>query len=46
VERLLQRPHADPQATWTLATLAALLSGDWLNAREQVPRGDVPAGRP
>jgi hypothetical protein len=45
VERLLLRPHADPQATWTLATLAALLSGDWLNAREQVPRSDVPVGR-
>ena len=45
VERLLQRPHADSQATWTLATLAALLSGDWLNAREPVSRGDVPAGR-
>jgi hypothetical protein len=36
VERLLLAPHADPQATWTLATLAALLSGDWLNARVQV----------
>jgi hypothetical protein len=46
VERLLLAPHADPQATWTLATLAALLSGDWLNARVQVPRGDIPAGRP
>jgi hypothetical protein len=33
VERLLQPPQADPQATWALATLAALLSGDWLNAR-------------
>jgi hypothetical protein len=45
VERLLQHPHSDPQATWTLATLTALLSGDWLNARVQVPRGDIPAGR-
>jgi hypothetical protein len=45
VERLLLAPHADPQATWRLATLAALLSGDWLNARVQVPRGDIPAGR-
>jgi hypothetical protein len=45
VERLLQHPRAYPQATWTLATLTALLSGDWLNAREQVPLADVPAGR-
>jgi asparagine synthetase B (glutamine-hydrolysing) len=36
VERLLQPPHADPQTTWTLATLAALLSGDWLNGRHIV----------
>ena len=36
VERLLRPPHTDPYATWTLATLAALLSGDWLNAREPV----------
>jgi len=27
-------PHADPHAAWALATLAALVSGDWLNARE------------
>lgn len=32
-ERLLRPPHADPHAAWALATLAALLSGDWLNAR-------------
>jgi hypothetical protein len=33
-ERLLCSPHADPQGIWALATLTALLSGDWLNARE------------
>jgi hypothetical protein len=32
-ERLLRPPHGDPHAAWALATLAALLSGDWLNAR-------------
>ena len=32
-ERLLRAPQADPHAAWALATLAALLSGDWLNAR-------------
>jgi hypothetical protein len=32
-ERLLRPPHADPHAAWALATLAASLSGDWLNAR-------------
>jgi hypothetical protein len=38
-ERVLRPPHTDPDAVWALATLAALLSGDWLNARE-------PKGRP
>jgi len=33
-ERVLRPPHTDPDAVWALATLAALLSGDWLNARE------------
>ena len=37
-ERVLRPPHADPAAAWALATMAALLSGDWLNARE-VSRG-------
>jgi hypothetical protein len=36
-EHVLRPPHADPDAVWALATLAALLSGDWLNARE--PKG-------
>jgi hypothetical protein len=36
-ERVLQPPHADPQAAWSLATLAALLSGDWLNGRQPRP---------
>jgi hypothetical protein len=36
IERLLRPPQADPYATWMLATLAALLSGDWLNARGPV----------
>jgi hypothetical protein len=33
-ERSLRSPQSDPHAVWALATLAALLSGDWLNARE------------
>ena len=33
-ERALAPPQADSHAAWALATLAALLSGDWLNARE------------
>ncbi len=33
-ERALRPPQADSHAAWALATLAALLSGDWLNARE------------
>jgi asparagine synthetase B (glutamine-hydrolysing) len=32
-ERLLRPPHTDPAAVWALATLAALVSQDWLNAR-------------
>ncbi len=31
-ERALNSPQADVHAVWALATLAALLSGDWLNA--------------
>ena len=33
-ERLLRAPQADRHGAWALATLTALLSGDWLNARE------------
>jgi hypothetical protein len=33
-ERALRPPQPDSHAAWALATLAALLSGDWLNARE------------
>ncbi len=40
-ERVLSSPRADPQAAWALATLAALMSGDWLNARETAPPGTV-----
>jgi hypothetical protein len=40
-ERALSAPLADPQAAWALATLAALMSGDWLNARETAPAGAV-----
>jgi hypothetical protein len=36
-ERVLRPPHADPQAAWSLATLAALLSGDWRNGRQPRP---------
>jgi Asparagine synthase len=32
-EIVLRSPQADPEAAWALATLAALMSGDWLNAR-------------
>jgi Asparagine synthase len=40
-ERALRPPQADPHAAWALATLAALLSGDWLNARggNEISRG-------
>jgi hypothetical protein len=31
-DRALRSPQADRHAVWALATLAALLSGDWLNA--------------
>ena len=34
-EKLLRLPHRDPVTVWALATLAALSSGDWLNARDQ-----------
>jgi asparagine synthetase B (glutamine-hydrolysing) len=37
-ERLLRSPHPDPAVTWALATVAALVSQDWLNARE--PSGE------
>ena len=46
VERLLRPPQADPQATWALATLAALLSGDWLNARVPSAVGALAAAVP
>jgi Asparagine synthase len=32
-ERLLRPPHTDPATVWALATLAALISQDWLSAR-------------
>ncbi|MGO9784088.1 MAG: asparagine synthase-related protein [Streptosporangiaceae bacterium] len=32
-ERLLRPPHSDPVTVWALATLAALISQDWLSAR-------------
>jgi hypothetical protein len=43
-ERVLRPPHTDPDAVWALATLAALVSGDWLNARE--PKGQPGARVP
>jgi hypothetical protein len=47
-ERCLTPPQADPQAAWALGTLTALLSGDWLSAREPAARtaspGLTPAG--
>jgi hypothetical protein len=30
---LLRPPQSDRHGAWALATLTALLSGDWLNAR-------------
>ena len=45
-ERSLSSPQADAHAVWALATLAAMLSGDWLNARRlAVSRGRT-ASRP
>jgi hypothetical protein len=44
-ERSLRSPQADPHAVWSLATLAALLSGDWLDASDSVSRGRT-ASRP
>ena len=40
-EETLRPPQADSHAAWALATLAALLSGDWLNARggDELSRG-------
>jgi hypothetical protein len=43
-ERCLAAPLADPQAAWALATLAALLSGDWLSAREPAARTSSSGG--
>jgi len=40
-ERALRPPQHDAHAVWALATLAALLSGDWLNARG----GEISRGR-
>ena len=40
-ERLLRPPQADRLGAWALGTLAALLSGDWLNAREPVSRARI-----
>ncbi len=37
-ERALRTPQQDTHAVWALATLAALLSGDWLNARNPAQR--------
>jgi len=42
-ERSLALPQADPHAAWALATLAALLSGDWLSAREPAARAAGPS---
>jgi hypothetical protein len=37
-ERLLRPSHADPVTVWSLATLAALISQDWLSARSPSDR--------
>jgi Asparagine synthase len=36
-EKALAPPHADRGTVWALATLACLLSGDYLHAREESP---------
>jgi len=38
-EQVLRSPLAGSHAAWALATLAALVSGDWLNARTPERRG-------
>jgi hypothetical protein len=45
-ERVLRSPRSDPQAVWALATLAALVSGDWLSAREPDPASRGRTGSP
>jgi hypothetical protein len=42
-ERSLALPQSDPHAAWALATLAALLSGDWLSAREPTAKTAGPS---
>ena len=44
-ERLLRAPQADRQGAWALATLTALLSGDWLSAREPASQELLSRGR-
>ena len=44
-ERLLRPPQADRHGVWALATLAALLSGDWLNAREPASQESLSRAR-
>jgi hypothetical protein len=43
-ERVLAPPQPDSHAAWALATLAALLSGDWLNARGGTEGGGTEGG--
>ena len=45
-ERSLALPQADPLVAWALATLAALLSGDWLSARGPAARTTAAAPDP
>ena len=44
-ERLLRAPQADRHGAWALATLTALLSGDWLSAREPASQELLSRGR-
>ena len=44
-ERLLRPPQADRHGVWALATLAALLSSDWLNAREPASQEQLSRAR-
>ena len=38
---LARGPLADRHGVWTLATLTALMAGDWLNAREPASRAPL-----
>ena len=45
-ERALRAEDADPGIAWALATVAALVSGDWLNARVGAGPAALPSSGP